>query len=234
MIYDGLRVLDRSSTLAGAYCAKLLADLGADVVVAEPAGGHPGRADGLDGAHWEYLHTSQRSVSRAAAERWEPHADVVVRDRPGNTDALVAVTISAFGYGGPDDALNELGFTEEVLQARSGALSGHGHMTMAPLVVAGRLGEYVAGAFGALAAVTAHRRASRTGAPETVDVSMLEAMQLTMLTMPTLFAHFPGGRKAAFRFVMIPGNEPCRDGNFAGITTNTVAQWKALARDGPN
>jgi crotonobetainyl-CoA:carnitine CoA-transferase CaiB-like acyl-CoA transferase len=28
---------------------------------------------------------------------------------------------------------------------------------------------------------------------------------------------------------MIPGNEPCRDGNFAGITTNTVAQWKALA-----
>ncbi|HEY1737585.1 MAG TPA: CoA transferase, partial [Acidimicrobiia bacterium] len=35
---------------------------------------------------------------------------------------------------------------------------------------------------------------------------------------------------AAFRFVMIPGNEPCRDGNFAGLTTNTVAQWKALAR----
>ena len=230
MIYDGLRVLDRSSSLAGAYCAKLLTDLGADVVVSEPDGGDPRRDDGLDGAMWDYLHTSQRSVSRAAARAWEPHADVVVRDRPANTDALVAVTISPFGYGGPDDALNELGFTEAVLQARSGALAGHGHMTMTPLTVAGRLGEYVAGACAALAAATAHRRASQTGRPETLDVSILEAMQLTMLTMPTLFARFPGGRMAAFRFVMIPGNEPCGDGNFAGITTNTVAQWKALAR----
>ncbi len=230
MIYDRLRVLDRSSSLAGAYCAKLLADLGADVVVVEPGGGDPRRDDGLDGAHWEYLHTSQRSVPLACAGDWEPHADVVVRDRPATTDALVAVTISAFGYGGPDDALNDLGFPEAVLQARSGALSGHGHMTMAPLTVAGNIGEYVAGAFGALAAVTAHRRASRTGRPESVDVSLLEAMQLTMLTVPTLFANFPGGRKASFRFVMIPGNEPCGDGNFAGITTNTFAQWKALAR----
>ncbi|HEY3831046.1 MAG TPA: CoA transferase [Acidimicrobiia bacterium] len=230
MIYDGLRVLDRSSSLAGAYCAKLLADLGADVVVAEPDGGDPRRADGIDGAMWDYLHTSQRSVSRATARAWEPHADVLLRDRPGNTDALVAVTISPFGYGGPDDALNELGFTEAVLQARSGALAGHGHMTMAPLTVAGELGEYVAGASAALAAATAHRRASLTRRPEALDVSILEGMQLTMLTMPTLFARFPGGRMAAFRFVMIPGNEPCRDGNFAGITTNTVAQWKALAR----
>jgi crotonobetainyl-CoA:carnitine CoA-transferase CaiB-like acyl-CoA transferase len=230
VIYDGLRVLDRSSSLAGAYCAKLLADLGADVVVAEADGGDARRDDGIDGAMWDYLHTSQRSVSRATARSWESQADVVVRDRPANTDALVAVTISPFGYGGPDDALNELGFTEEVLQARSGALAGHGHMTSTPLTVAGRLGEYVAGACAALAAATAHRRASRTNRPETLDVSILEAMQLTMLTMPTLFARFPGGRMAAFRFVMIPGNEPCRDGNFAGITTNTVAQWKALAR----
>src|SRR3954468_11870207 len=149
MIYDGLRVLDRSSSLAGAYCSKLLADLGADVVVAEPEGGDPQRADGLSGALWDYLHTSQRSIRASRAREWEAHADVVVRDRPGRTDALVAVTISAFGFGGPDDALNDLGFTEEVLQARSGALAGHGHMTMTPLIVAGRLGEYVAGTFGA-------------------------------------------------------------------------------------
>ncbi len=36
---DGVTVLDRSDSLAGAYCTKLLADAGADVVVVEPPGG---------------------------------------------------------------------------------------------------------------------------------------------------------------------------------------------------
>jgi crotonobetainyl-CoA:carnitine CoA-transferase CaiB-like acyl-CoA transferase len=53
-------------------------------------------------------------------------------------------------------------------------------------------------------------------------------MQLTMLTVPTLMAHFPGGRGSTFRFVMIPGNEPTGDGRYVGITTVTAAQWRAL------
>ena len=37
---DNLRVIDVSEEIAGAYCAKLLADLGADVVKVErPEGG---------------------------------------------------------------------------------------------------------------------------------------------------------------------------------------------------
>ena len=226
--YDGLRVLDRSTRLAGAYCAKLLTDLGADVVRVEPASGDPSRADGLDGLFHDYLRTSQRSIV-SDADRWERGADIVLRDEPGPSGALVAVTISALGFGGPDDGLNRLHIPEAVLQARSGALMGHGHMGSVPLTVAGEIGEFVAGAFAALAAATVWRRVQRTGVPETIDVSILEAMQLTMLTMPTLFANFPGGAKHAFRFVMIPGNEPCADGNYVGITTNTLAQWRALA-----
>lgn len=227
MIFDDLRVVDESHRLAGAYCAKLLADLGADVVRVEPERGDAARADGLDGAFWSYLRTSQRSVTRADA--WRGAADILIVDElpeaPGNVPVTVA--ISALGSDGPDRHLNAIELPEPVLQARSGALAGHGHMQQPPLTVAGDIGEYVAGAMAALAAATVVRRAQR-GVPETIDVSVLEAMQLTMLTMPTLFANFPGGRKASFRFVMIPGNEPCGDGNFAGITTNTIAQWKAL------
>ena len=63
-----------------------------------------------------------------------------------------------------------------MLQARSGSLSAHGHLDRPPLTVGGGLGEYVTGAFAALGAVTAWRRAARTHVPETVDVSMLESL----------------------------------------------------------
>ena len=39
-----LRVIDLSSGIAAAYCAKLLAGAGADVVKVEPPGGDPWRA----------------------------------------------------------------------------------------------------------------------------------------------------------------------------------------------
>lgn len=230
MIYDGLRVLDVSQTLAGAYCTKLLTDLGADAVCVEDAAAI-GTLDAVARAHRDYLRTSQRSIDAAVGAGLVARADVVVTATPlASGSPPVEVCISAVGYGGPDDALNALPLSEAILQARSGALMGHGHMTMPPLIVAGRIGEYVAGAFGALAAATAWRRAGDGGAPERCDVSTLEAMQLTMLTYPTLYANFPGGARRAFRFVMIPGNEPCGDGEYVGITTNTTAQWKDLLR----
>ena len=59
---------------------------------------------------------------------------------------------------------------------------------------------------------------------------MLEAIQMTFVTTPTLMARFPGGRLVAFRWVMIPGNEPTGDDRYVGITTVTRQQWQALAR----
>ncbi len=247
MIYDGLRVLDCSADLASAYAAKLLTDLGADVVRWEPHSGDPRRAEDPHGALHAYLRTSQRAVAGDPAP-WADGADIVLLSDPapagfdpalvarlraratagaGAAGPLVVVEVSAVGHGGPDDGLD---LPEPVLQARSGALSGHGHMGQTPLTVGGRLGEYVAGAFAALGAATAWRRASRTAVPELVDVSKLEAMQLTMLTVPTLMARFPGGRRQSFRFVMIPGNEPTGDGRYVGITTVTAAQWRSLLR----
>ena len=152
---------------------------------------------------------------------------------PGQAEALgvvgvapVTVSMSSFGRGGPD---SELTLPEEVLQARSGSLSNHGHMDRPPLTVGGQLGEYVTGAFAALGAVTAWRRTGRRE-PEHVDVSMFEAMHYTFVTVPTLMARFPGGRDGTFRWVMLPGNEPTRDGKYVGITTVTTQQWRRSCR----
>ncbi|HMC70696.1 MAG TPA: CoA transferase, partial [Mycobacteriales bacterium] len=56
----GVRVLDLSNTLAGAYATKMLADAGAEVITVEPADGHPLRRTELP--LFQYLHTSKRSV----------------------------------------------------------------------------------------------------------------------------------------------------------------------------
>ncbi len=220
MIYEGLRVVDCTSGIAGAYCAKLLTDLGADIVFGEPPGTDPLST---------YLRTSQRRA--ADLSPWLAAADMVLVGEPtaapDHAAPLVTVSITAVGHGGPDDGLD---LPEEVLQARSGSLSSHGHMHLPPLTVGGHLGEYIVGAFAALGAVTAWWRASRTGVAETVDASLLEAIQLTYVTVPTLMARFPGGKPQSFRWVMIPGNEPTGDGRFVGITTVTVQQWQALAR----
>lgn len=246
MIYDGLRVVDVSRGIAGGYCSKLLADLGADVVKLEPPEGDPlrrysatdsvGKDGDPDGVLFRYLHTSQRSVvveGELRLRAWVDAADVVIESFvPGHAEELgivgvapVTVSISSFGRGGPD---SEHSLPEDVLQARSGSLSNHGHMHRPPLTVGGELGQYVTGAFAALGAVTAWWRASRTGEREHVDVSMLEAMQYTLVTVPTLMARFPGGRAGTFRWVMLPGNEPAGDGRYVGITTVTKQQWLSL------
>jgi crotonobetainyl-CoA:carnitine CoA-transferase CaiB-like acyl-CoA transferase len=235
VIYDGLRVVDLSTGIAGGYCSKLLTDLGADVVKLEPDAGDPLRARG-GGELFDYLHTSQRSARLDDRLRdWLGSADIVLESwTPGIAESMgvfgvapVTVSISSFGRGGPD---SELDLPEQVLQARSGSLSNHGHMDQPPLTVGGELGEYVTGAFATLGAVTAWRRAQRTRVPEHVDVSMFEAMHLTFVTVPTLMARFPGGRKVSFRWVMIPGNEPTSDGQYVGITTVTVQQWLSLLK----
>ena len=218
MIYDDVRVVDLTGGIAGAYCAKVLTDLGADVIFAHSV------ADPL----FTYLRTSQRHAADLGP--WLERADIVIVGEPGRApegaSPLVTTSITPLGHGGPDDGMV---LTDEVLQARSGSLAGHGHANRPPLPVGGRLGEYVTGAYAALGTATAWSRASRTGAPEVVDVSMLEAIQMTFVTTPTLMARFPGGRMGSMRWVMIPGNEPTGDGRFVGITTVTEQQWKSLA-----
>lgn len=73
---SGLRIVDCSSGIPGAYCSKVLADAGADVIKVECPAGDPLRQwtvcevisgespldEGDDGALFKYLHNSKRSV----------------------------------------------------------------------------------------------------------------------------------------------------------------------------
>src|SRR6516225_4197645 len=79
MILNGVRVVDRTTEIAGPYCTKLLADAGAEVVRVEPPGGDPLRRH-LSGGLFEFLNQSKRSMSvddRDLVER----ADVLVANQ---------------------------------------------------------------------------------------------------------------------------------------------------------
>src|SRR3954471_19216006 len=94
----GVRVLDRTTGVAGPYCTKLLADAGADVVKAEPYD-DPMRT-WRSGALFEYLHAGKRSVADDADLLGA--ADVLITSAPDDVGvARVVVTITPFGVDGP-------------------------------------------------------------------------------------------------------------------------------------
>src|SRR3954464_2225141 len=106
MPFSGLRVIALEQAVAGPFCSRQLADLGADVVKIErPDGGDSARAyDGALGgvsAYFAWLNRGKRSVvldlkqndGRAACSRLIERADVVVSNlAPGAMERL------RFGY----------------------------------------------------------------------------------------------------------------------------------------
>jgi crotonobetainyl-CoA:carnitine CoA-transferase CaiB-like acyl-CoA transferase len=230
---EGLRVLDASGDLAGAYCTKLLGDAGATVVKVEPQGGSAlrrrtqtgslGRDGDEDGALWRVLAAGHSSV--VADGSLEPDdADVIVvppsRDPVGlaaaHPDAVV-VCHSDFGLTGPRAGERR---PELLLQALSGGLMTHGRPDGPPLMVGGSLVWWAVGLYGALGAVTA----LRAGRGALVDVSALEVATITLANYPTIQASLPGWVRQRSTFLMVPGIEPCADG-YVGIATITAEQW---------
>ena len=84
---NGVRVIDLSTSVSGAWCARMLADFGADVALYEGPDGHPARSLApFDGAGnsviAEYVLANRRSA-------------VVDLEQPGGLEAIHAAVESA-------------------------------------------------------------------------------------------------------------------------------------------
>jgi crotonobetainyl-CoA:carnitine CoA-transferase CaiB-like acyl-CoA transferase len=246
-------VVDLASGIAGAYCTKLLADGGADVVKVEAPVGDPLRrwsasgaeiADGDDGPLFTYLASSKRSVvvdpagDAADARQLVARADVVVWS-PGSplaelpalvpeaihraAPAAVITSITPFGLDGPWCGRPA---TELTLQAWSGGIVGlgRGAPDRPPVHVGGRIGEWLAGTYAAVGTLVALRRARRDGLGDLVDLSMLEAMALCLTYEPVTFADMVGRPFRTGRSVITPGVESTSDG-LVGVGVGTGQQW---------
>jgi len=230
----------------------MLVDAGAEVIKVEPPdGGDPLRrwtasgapiAAGEDGALFQHLNASKRSITldlRSGAERealldLATAADLVVESfQPGERarlglgfDALQArnpalslVSISPWGNTGP---WAERPATEFTLQAATGSTAHRGLGDREPVAVGGRIGEWIAGAFAAVGALLAWLSARNTGRGQHVDLSIFEAMLLSMTYYHDLSGQWREGPLP--RGIEVPSIEPAKDG-WVGICTITGQQW---------
>ena len=198
--FDGLRVVDLSTRLSGAFAARLFGDFGADVLLAEPPEGHPLRheppfLDDRPGPYRSAVHAyfnwNKHSVcvdSEAALADVLRGADVVVTTTTSPTqglaDALAALppqtvhlSITAHGL---DDPLTAVPGNNLTMGARVGWASINRFADEAPLQLPRDSSGVVGGVTGFIAAAAALRRCDATDHAERVDVSELEALALTV------------------------------------------------------
>jgi crotonobetainyl-CoA:carnitine CoA-transferase CaiB-like acyl-CoA transferase len=249
----GLRVIDLSSEIAGPYASKLFADAGADVIKLEhPDGGDPLRRwtasgaaipEGDDGALFQYLNASKRSVAadlttaegRALVLDLAASADLLIESlgpgelerrglsfealRHGNR-ALSLVSISHWGATGP---WARRPATEWTLQAAIGLTGRRGLPERGPVGVGGRVGEWVAGSYAATGALAAWLSARSTGVGQHVDLSIFEAMLMSLTQYHDLDGQFFEGPLS--QYLDNPSIEPAKDG-WVGFATVTGQQWR--------
>ena len=201
---SGIRVLDFTAFVAGPYCTRLMADLGADVVKVEPPHGDLLRAvsPGHRGhsTYFGQLNLGKRSLSidlknpnaLAVVTRLAARTDVLVENfRPGVLERfglgyrslsqqqpdLVYCSISGYGQTGP--AASEPAFAP-LIHATSGfdfAMRDYQEGTPPPS--RGRpVAADVLGSLHALAAINAALfRRERTGQGERIDIALIECIQ---------------------------------------------------------
>ena len=257
---DGIRVVELGGGIASAWCGRLLAGAGADVVVCEPEGGsrlrtaHPLLPGGRS-ALFEYLGMYKRSavVSDAELERLVARADIVIdevdveagespevvagraerfrRINPG----LVAVVCGPFGLTGPYAGRRSSALVD---WAMSGYPAITGDPDREPLQGGGPWCAYVNGLTASVGALAALRTAERAGRGQLVDVAAMDAM-MALHQWTIILATHQGVRKRrsgnrhAESFHPL-GILPCKDGAVC-IAVSSPAQWEGfcLALDMP-
>ena len=231
---EGVRVIDLSADVGGAFAARLLAVYGADVILVEPPGGHAIRqlpphfddraADPDASILAGYYHAGKRSIvldfddaaDRETLERLIAGADAVIESyAPGELRAK-GIDLEALSERDPALVVTQItpyGQTGPKAHWRATALTSiasGGEMSLCgdperePLKVAGHQAYLQGGLHGFSATATALYAAAHTGIGDRIDLSLQEVQNATL----------EGAGPAA----LTRGSEATRGGNAARAT----------------
>ena len=254
----GIRVLELGALIAGPFCAKILAEFGADVVKLEP----PKTGDPL--RKWRHLeqgtslwwHVQSRNKRSAAVDLRTPEgqaiaralatrADIVVENfRPGTLEGwnlsyeslaavnpgLVMVRISGYGQSGPYRERPGFGVIGEAV---GGMRYVTGTPDRPPSRVGVSIGDTLSALYGVIGALVALESRRTSGRGQIVDVALYEAVFSVMESMLPEFDRFGVVRERTGS--ILPGIAPtsayrCADDSFVLIAANGDSIFQRLCR----
>jgi len=254
----GIRVLELGALIAGPFCAKILAEFGADVVKLEP----PKTGDPL--RKWRHLeqgtslwwHVQSRNKRSAAVDLRTPEgqaiaralatrADIVVENfRPGTLEGwnlsyeslaavnpgLVMVRISGYGQSGPYRERPGFGVIGEAV---GGMRYVTGTPDRPPSRVGVSIGDTLSALYGVIGALVALESRRASGRGQIVDVALYESVFSVMESMLPEFDRFGVVRERTGS--ILPGIAPtsayrCADGSFVLIAANGDSIFQRLCR----
>jgi formyl-CoA transferase len=255
---SNLKVVELGTLIAGPYCARLLAEFGAEVVKVES----PGEGDPL--RKWRKLHEgnslwwyaqarNKKSVAvnlretegQAVVRALVAKADIVVENfRPGTLEkwglgydalsrdnpGLVMVRISGFGQSGPYKDRPGFGAIGESM---GGMRYITGYPDRAPVRVGISIGDSLAALFGVIGALMALQHRAQSGRGQYVDVALYEAVFAMMESMLPEYGlgAFVRERSGASLPGIVPSNTyPCRGGRYVVIGANADSIFKRMMR----
>jgi crotonobetainyl-CoA:carnitine CoA-transferase CaiB-like acyl-CoA transferase len=252
----GLKVLEMGALIAGPFCAKILAEFGADVVKIEP----PGLGDPL--RKWRYVkdgtsvwwHVQSRNKRSLAVDLRKPEgqaiaraialkSDIVIENfRPGTLEAwglgyealatanpgLVMVRISGYGQDGPYHTRPGFGVIGE---AMGGLRYVTGTPDRPPSRVGVSIGDTLSALYGVIGAMLALEQRHKTGRGQMIDVALYESVFSVMESLLPEFDAFGAVRERTGS--ILPGIAPtstyrCSDGSYVLIAGNGDSIFRRL------
>lgn len=258
-LLDGIRVLDLTRFVSGAYASFTMGTLGAEVLKVEsPAGGDPYRKQGTarvgdESVLFMTLNSAKKSVAldfrtedaRPALEALLASCDVLLENgRPGSLAKyrldyesvharhphIVYGSISGFGDVGPDASRG--GF-DLILQASGGLMSVTGHEDTGPAKIGAPVTDVGAGLACVVGVLAALVERERTGLGRQVSTSLLEFSLAALATLAT--GYLVGGELPGLLGSHSPTFAPygafrARDGMFVAAGAGSEALWQRFCR----
>jgi crotonobetainyl-CoA:carnitine CoA-transferase CaiB-like acyl-CoA transferase len=256
---NGIKVLDLTGDVAGSFCARLLADYGADVLKLEPTGGSALRRMGPffhDEPHREksLFFLAMNLNKKSATLNLETSAgqnifkelvsrvDVVVEShRPGHLASLglgyqdlekvnPGLVMTSLTPFGQEGPYSQYKGEEVVNYAMGMIMSISGLQGREPLKHGGFQAQYEGGLNGAAATSMAIFMQENTGIGQHIDLSITECVASSMMATQTAYP-FMGGTQARRRTTggQFTHPMPCADG-WIIVQTGGGASWDDIAK----
>lgn len=213
---QGVRVLDLSQGIAGPMAARLLGDLGAEVVKVEPPGGDPARRlepllrEGPQAERslfFAYLNWNKRGITvnfdtaggRAHLEALVRASDIVIESfKPGTLHGWglapsrmlewnPKLVVTSITDFGQQGPYAQYAGSDLVHQAMSGIMQISGQADRAPLKHGLNQAYLCGGLNAAYATLAAHFAAERDGVGDHVDLSVWECLASELVTCETYY-----------------------------------------------